>query len=142
MYFGVFSFGFVACTTILGQQLESHTPFGPIITDTSRANNILPPAAGFLSSILIVNIPHVLLSFWYTFYNSIITRIEMAAEWHKFSDGYYPLRVTRPKGHQVSTYRLQLRYKYSIPLIVPTINLKRLCWGAMQRIQVAFLMMP
>ncbi|KAF4901200.1 hypothetical protein CGCF415_v009851 [Colletotrichum fructicola] len=62
MYFGVFSFGFVACTTILGQQLESHTPFGPIITDTSRANNILPPAAGFLSSILIVNIPHVLLS--------------------------------------------------------------------------------
>lgn len=26
MYFAVFSFGFVACTTILGQQLESHTP--------------------------------------------------------------------------------------------------------------------
>ncbi|KAF4475215.1 hypothetical protein CGCF415_v010562 [Colletotrichum fructicola] len=43
--------------------------------------------------------------------------IEMSREWDNFSLGFCPLRVTQPKGEQISTYRLQLPYKYNIPLI-------------------------
>lgn len=47
----------------------------------------------------------------------------MAKEWATFSSGYIPLRVSNPKGNQVSTFRLQLPYKYSVPLILISILL-------------------
>ena len=39
-------------------------------------------------------------------------------EWSGFAHVRKPLRVTTPAGSQRSTYRLQLQYKYGIPLLV------------------------
>ncbi|RGP81471.1 hypothetical protein FLONG3_409 [Fusarium longipes] len=39
-------------------------------------------------------------------------------EWSKYSIKFRALRVTEPKGEQKSTYRLQLPYRFSIPLII------------------------
>ena len=39
-------------------------------------------------------------------------------EWSGYSHVRKPLRVTTPAGSQRSTYRLQLPYKYGIPLLV------------------------
>lgn len=51
-------------------------------------------------------------------YNSLQTRILTEREWNSFSLETKPLRVTNPKGEQRSTYRLQLPYRYSIPLLI------------------------
>ncbi|RYC65472.1 hypothetical protein CHU98_g744 [Xylaria longipes] len=56
-------------------------------------------------------------------YNNLFTRLQMAKEWARFGEGYNSLRVTEPRGQQYSTYRLQLPYKYSIPLIVASASL-------------------
>ncbi|KAI1194267.1 hypothetical protein F5X97DRAFT_327717 [Nemania serpens] len=49
-------------------------------------------------------------------YNGLFTRLQITKEWALFED-YQPLRVTDAKGDQVSSYRLQLPYKYGIPLL-------------------------
>ncbi|KAF6807971.1 hypothetical protein CSOJ01_07821 [Colletotrichum sojae] len=72
----------------------------------------------FISSMLIANSPQLYLSFWYLAYNSLVTRLEMGYEWALFSVEYRSLRVTHPKGQQTSTYRLQLPYRYSTPLLL------------------------
>lgn len=58
-----------------------------------------------------------MLSFYYFTFNSFLTRIQGEGEWNSYSRCYKPLRVSEPKGEQVSNYRLQLPYRYSIPLI-------------------------
>ncbi|KAK4220539.1 hypothetical protein QBC38DRAFT_505654 [Podospora fimiseda] len=70
-----------------------------------------------ISVTLVVNSAQLLLSLWYLHYNQIITQLVMAREWAQFSIAFKPLHVTRPRGQQVSTYFLQLPYRYSIPLI-------------------------
>ncbi|KAM0816085.1 hypothetical protein AB5N19_01886 [Seiridium cardinale] len=77
----------------------------------------------FTGGVLAANSPQLLLSFCYLAYNNLFTRLQMAKEWSEFSLGYRPLRVTDPKGEQYATYRLQLPYKYSIPLIACSIFL-------------------
>ncbi|TDZ18815.1 hypothetical protein Cob_v008171 [Colletotrichum orbiculare MAFF 240422] len=77
----------------------------------------------FILSVIVVNSPQLYISFWYMTYNSIITRLEMGREWALFSVKFRPLRVTRPRGQQTSTYRLQLPYKYSISLLVMSVIL-------------------
>lgn len=42
----------------------------------------------------------------------------LADEWNDYAHHRKTLRVTSPSGDQRSTYRLQLPYKYGIPLIV------------------------
>ncbi|KAI8946615.1 hypothetical protein F4801DRAFT_596340 [Xylaria longipes] len=74
-------------------------------------------------AILLANSPQLLLSFCYLAYNNLFTRMQMAKEWAMFTTAYHPLRVTEPKGEQFATYRLQLPYKYSLPLIVVSIAL-------------------
>ncbi|KAJ3575418.1 hypothetical protein NPX13_g4044 [Xylaria arbuscula] len=59
----------------------------------------------------------LLLSFCYFSYNSLITMFHVEKEWNSFRHTLRPLRVSYPVGQQVSTYRLQLPYKASIPLI-------------------------
>jgi len=59
----------------------------------------------------------------YFVYNSLFTRLQVEKEWNTYSKDYQPLRVTAPVGEQVSTYRLQLPYRYSIPLITISIIL-------------------
>lgn len=77
----------------------------------------------FYHLVLLANTPQLLLSLIYLTFNSLLTQICMAREWASFSTVYQPLRVTDPKGEQVSTYRLQLPYAWSIPTILLSIVL-------------------
>ena len=68
--------------------------------------------------ILIANSPQVLLSFLFLTYNGLFTCMLLSHEWSGYAHVRKPLRVTTPAGSQRSTYRLQLPYKYGIPLLV------------------------
>ena len=69
--------------------------------------------------IVLANTPQLILSMCYFAYNGLFTRILCAFEWDKFSVMYKSLRVTHRKGaEQRSTYRLQLPYRWSIPLLL------------------------
>ncbi|KAI1461751.1 hypothetical protein F4805DRAFT_243841 [Annulohypoxylon moriforme] len=72
---------------------------------------------GYLSELLITNVPQILLSLCYFSYNGFFTRLLVEQEWNSYSQRFQPLRVSYPIGRQISTYRLQLPYKYSIPLL-------------------------
>ena len=73
---------------------------------------------GIIPTVLVVNVPQILLSFSFLGYNGLFTCMLLADEWNGYSSERKPLRVTSPKGTQRSTYRLQLPYKYGIPLLV------------------------
>lgn len=49
-------------------------------------------------------------------YNAIYTAQIGAYEWSNYARRKKPLRVTFPRGNQVSTYWLQLPFRYSVPL--------------------------
>ncbi len=78
----------------------------------------LPGTGGLLINILVANSPQVLLSFLYFTYNGIFTCMLLADEWAGYAHDRKPLRVTSPSGSQRSTYRLQLPYKYGVPLLI------------------------
>ena len=67
---------------------------------------------------IVANLPQVLLSFLYFSYNGLYTCMLLAEEWGAYAHKRRFLRVTSPKGGQRSTYRLQLPYRYGIPLLV------------------------
>lgn len=71
-----------------------------------------------VANALIANTPQLLLSLWYFAYNSLWTSMLLADEWSGYAKVRKPLRVTSPTGKQRSTYRLQLPYRYSIPLLI------------------------
>ncbi|KAI1753982.1 hypothetical protein F4782DRAFT_539270 [Xylaria castorea] len=73
---------------------------------------------GYLNSLLFVNVPHLFVSTSYFFYNAFFTQVQVEHEWNEYSSKFKPLRVSHPMGQQISSYRLQLPYKYSIPLIL------------------------
>ncbi|KAI1815903.1 hypothetical protein GGS20DRAFT_584072 [Poronia punctata] len=72
----------------------------------------------YFSATLIANLPQLILSSCYFSYNSLLTRLHVEKEWNAFGSEHKPLRVSAPKGEQISTYRLQLPYAYSVPLII------------------------
>ncbi|KAI2464484.1 hypothetical protein F4781DRAFT_71556 [Annulohypoxylon bovei var. microspora] len=72
---------------------------------------------GYLTALIIANIPQLILSLCYFSYNGFFTRLLNEHEWNSYSRQFQPLRVSYPVGKQISSYRLQLPYKYSIPLI-------------------------
>ena len=74
--------------------------------------------SGILFHALIANIPQLLLSFLFLTYNGLYTCMLLADEWSGYAHERKPLRVTQPRGSQRSTYRLQLPYKYIIPLCI------------------------
>ena len=68
------------------------------------------------------NTPQILISLFYLTYNQLLTRLVLAREWARFASGKpQPLRVTYPRGSQVSTYFLSLPLRYSIPLLITSI---------------------
>ena len=71
-----------------------------------------------LRIIILANSPQVLLSFLFMTYNGLFTCMLLAEEWNGFAHERKPLRVTSPEGEQRSTYRLQLPYRYGIPLLI------------------------
>ncbi|KAF4959278.1 hypothetical protein FSARC_10794 [Fusarium sarcochroum] len=78
---------------------------------------------GFMHLVLLANVPQLILSVSYLQFNHLITRIVMAKEWVRMCTKYRPLRVTDPQGDQISTYRLQLPYKWAAPCILASILL-------------------
>lgn len=75
-------------------------------------------SAPLIISIILPNLPQLLVSFAYLLYNDAITRMLLARETSRFAARRKPLRVSNPEGEQKSTYWLQLPYRYSIPLLV------------------------
>lgn len=72
---------------------------------------------GYFATLLVVNIPQLILSFVYLIINLLHTNMQIEKEWNSYGSEMKPLRVSHPQGQQTSTYRLQLPYKYSIPLL-------------------------
>ena len=91
--------------------------FGTVNTDM-MARWSFGGTSGILLTALIANIPQLLLSFLFLTYNGLYTCMLLADEWSGYAHERKPLRVTQPRGSQRSTYRLQLPYKYVIPLCV------------------------
>ena len=65
-------------------------------------------------SVLMANLPQILLSFLYLNYNGLLTCVLASYEWSLFSKKRRPLRVTSPKGKQRSTWFLELPYSYPV----------------------------
>ncbi|KAH6657589.1 hypothetical protein BKA67DRAFT_192664 [Truncatella angustata] len=80
-------------------------------------------AGSYIGSLLVANTPQLILSLCYFSYNTFFTRLAVETEWNSFSLRHQPLRVSYPVGKQVSKYRLQLPYRYSIPLLAVSILL-------------------
>ncbi|KAK8131082.1 hypothetical protein PG984_007520 [Apiospora sp. TS-2023a] len=70
-----------------------------------------------IQALLVANLPQLILSFCYLLINNLFTQLQAEQEWNSYAQTYKPLRVSYPEGGQLSTYRLQLPYKYSVPLI-------------------------
>ncbi|KAJ3572481.1 hypothetical protein NPX13_g5035 [Xylaria arbuscula] len=111
IYF-LYTYGFGGGECLAGCFASSH-----------NANMFIGHAFPLVSSILIASSPQLLLSASYLAYNGLFTRLQVAREWSLFGTGFYPLRVTDPQGNQIATYRLQLPYKYSLPLIAVSASL-------------------
>lgn len=77
----------------------------------------------YLDGLIIANTPQLILSWSYFAYNSLLTRIHVEKELNLYSRSFKPLRVSFPKGMQIATWRLQLPYKFSIPLLLISIIL-------------------
>lgn len=73
--------------------------------------------AAVVATVLIANLPQLLLSFLYLILNSLVTSMALSAEWARFAHQRRALRVSFPLGDQRSTYFLQLPYRLSIPLL-------------------------
>ncbi|KAG8534322.1 uncharacterized protein KY384_001166 [Bacidia gigantensis] len=99
----------------------AHLGFGAI-TSESLASFInsrrMSRETALFVNIIIANAPQPLLSFLFLTYNSLYTCMLMVEEWYDYAHEGKQLRVTDPTGQQRSTYRLQLPYKYGIPLVV------------------------
>lgn len=86
--------------------------------------NLRSPTINFRDSlpiidfILLVNAPQLLLCSLYYAYNGLYTCMLLTLEFASFAHNRKPLRVTNPRGSQRSIYRLQLPYRYGIPLLI------------------------
>lgn len=78
----------------------------------------LSGAGGVVLIVLVANSPQIILSFLYFSYNGIFTCMLLAKEWSRYGSKSSFLRVTTPTGRQRSTYRLQLPYRYGVPLLI------------------------
>lgn len=78
---------------------------------------ITSPARQILASVIIANLPQVILSFLYLNLNGVITTMWLGAEWNDFATERKFLRVSNPSGSQRSTHFLQLPYRIAIPLM-------------------------
>jgi len=70
-----------------------------------------------LQATLLANTPQLALSTCYFALNGMATRMLAELEIASFCVGWRTLRVSQKKGSQRSTYRLQLPYRWSLPLL-------------------------
>ena len=85
---------------------------------TMNGSRDLSGARGLILIVLVANSPQIILSFLYFSYNGIFTCMLLAKEWRTYGSRSNFLRVTTPTGRQRSTYRLQLPYRYGVPLLI------------------------
>ncbi|CAG8898361.1 unnamed protein product [Penicillium egyptiacum] len=73
-----------------------------------------------LSSVVVANIPQLIITVSYFFYNSVLTSMLATAEYSSYGASPNPLRVTWPikDSMQRSTYWLSMPYQYGVPLLV------------------------
>ncbi|KAL3294051.1 hypothetical protein RB213_011769 [Colletotrichum asianum] len=93
--------------------------YGPGVVHTDTIMDVFNPEGNILIlSVILANIPQVLMSLIYFNYNALFTCISLAVEWDRFYSGKRKgLRVsTWPQGDQRQTYFLQLPYRYSLTL--------------------------
>lgn len=90
--------------------------FGAV--NTQARLKILSLQRNIVANIMIANSPQLLLSFLYFAYNGLWTCMLLSQEWFSYAGHGKGLRVTSPNNKQRSTYRLQLPYRYGIPLMV------------------------
>ena len=83
-----------------------------------HVSSIVRIASSTMGTSLVSNSPQLLLSMVYVSFNLILTSMAMTAEYNDFAAQRKPLRVSKPKGQQRSSYYLQLPYRYSVPLII------------------------
>lgn len=93
------------------------------VTEQSLLHLSLAGASGsvyssLIPTVLIANLPQLVLTFLYFTYNGLFTCMLIAKEWNDYAYKRIPLRVTAPRGQQRSSYRLQLPYRYAIPLMI------------------------
>ena len=82
-------------------------------------NNILSMnSTSMFVTVILANLPQVILSYVYVLFNSLYTCMVAGHEWTQFAKQRKTLRVTSPVGAQRSTYWLQLPYRYSLPLVI------------------------
>jgi hypothetical protein len=94
---------------------------GTVPTQTATVIFWLLPnsgTAGLLSSVLVANLPQLILSFAYFTYNALFTAMLAGLEWSQMAWQKKSLRVSQKRqGEQRSSYFLQLPYRYAVPLL-------------------------
>ncbi|KAF2731578.1 hypothetical protein EJ04DRAFT_610380 [Polyplosphaeria fusca] len=68
-------------------------------------------------SVVVANLPQLIVSAAYFLYNSSLTCMLLTRECNNYAVQRKPLRVSRPEGVQRSTFWLQLPYRFGIPLM-------------------------
>jgi hypothetical protein len=101
--------------TLMGGGLTSWGSTSATVVQFSRTSF---DTTGTLVNALLANVPQLVLSISYLFFNSLCTAMATTQEWNSFATSRKGLRVSQPSGSQRSTYFLQLPYKYSIPLTI------------------------
>lgn len=111
----------VEATRLTSRPRISTGAFGS--SDDNIAVNIFLSPPTYTILLIAANSPQIILSMCYFSFNAFFTRTQTESEWSSYSLSYKPLRVTIPRGEQTSTYRLQLPYKYSLPLLAISVLL-------------------
>jgi hypothetical protein len=81
---------------------------------TLLPSNLFTPV---LQNVTVANLPQLVVSFAYIFYNGLLTNMTLSREFTIYAAKRCGLRVSSPKGSQRSTFWLSLPYRYSIPLL-------------------------
>ncbi|KAK9418971.1 putative DUF6536 domain-containing protein [Seiridium unicorne] len=92
--------------------------FGVIDVTSTLSNIVGYQNQSILQSALLANTPQLIVSCIYFTYNAVSTSMLQALEWTDYAHDRKPLRVSFPVGEQRSTYRLQMPYRYGVPLMV------------------------
>jgi hypothetical protein len=75
------------------------------------------PTRQFFVSVIVANLPQIVLSYLYLLYNGLLTCLLVGAEWSNFAVHKKSLRVSeKATGFQTSGFFLSMPYRYGIPL--------------------------
>lgn len=118
LYISLFAGAMSAYFTSTGGHPDSWSALRSAGLGTPVGNNILNMNSSMFITVIIANLPNVILSYVYILFNSLFTCMVAGHEWTQFARHRRTLRVTSPVGRQRSTYWLQLPYRYSFPLVV------------------------